>query len=139
MRYSHQGADHNSSRADRQQNVERINRSEYFVVAFLFSFFSSPVFLPVVAAKLELSNHGHFVILDVDGSRGLVVGLQSDTIEEVISGSLRLALGGILNSPESLFVQVARGCWKTLESHFGVLFLNTSTTFEENRLGAILN
>ncbi|XP_019713877.1 sex hormone-binding globulin [Hippocampus comes] len=71
---------------------------------------------------LELSNHGHFVILDVDGSRGLVVGLQSDTIEEVISGSLRLALGGILIPKESLFVKfepqmdacVREGSWLNL-------------------------
>ncbi|XP_051911410.1 sex hormone-binding globulin [Hippocampus zosterae] len=71
---------------------------------------------------LELSNHGHFVILDVDGSHGLVVGLQSNTIEEVISGSLRLALGGILIPKESLFVKfepqmdacVREGSWLNL-------------------------
>ncbi|KAM9833295.1 sex hormone-binding globulin isoform X1 [Syngnathus typhle] len=54
---------------------------------------------------LELSNHGHFVILDVDGSRGLFMGVRSDTSEEVISGSLRLALGGILIPRERLFVE----------------------------------
>ncbi|XP_061664834.1 sex hormone-binding globulin [Syngnathoides biaculeatus] len=71
---------------------------------------------------LELSNRGHFVILEVDGSRGLVVGLQSDTIEEVLSGSLRLALGGILIPKEMLFVQfepqmdacVREGSWLNL-------------------------
>ncbi|XP_061620104.1 sex hormone-binding globulin isoform X1 [Phyllopteryx taeniolatus] len=71
---------------------------------------------------LELSNRGHFVILEVDGSRGLVVGLQSDTIEEVLSGSLRLALGGILIPRERLFVQlepqmdacVREGSWLNL-------------------------
>ncbi|XP_068506333.1 sex hormone-binding globulin [Syngnathus scovelli] len=31
---------------------------------------------------LELSNHGHFVVLDVDGSRGLFMGVKSDTLEE---------------------------------------------------------
>ncbi|XP_057712203.1 sex hormone-binding globulin isoform X1 [Corythoichthys intestinalis] len=55
---------------------------------------------------LELSNHGDFVVLEVDGSRGLLVGLQSDTIEEVVSGSLRLAIGGILIPKERLFVQL---------------------------------
>ncbi|XP_037118341.1 sex hormone-binding globulin [Syngnathus acus] len=54
---------------------------------------------------LELSNHGHFVVLDVDGSRGLFMGVRSDTLEEVISGSLRLALGGILIPRERLFVE----------------------------------
>ncbi|XP_077400370.1 sex hormone-binding globulin [Vanacampus margaritifer] len=71
---------------------------------------------------LELSNHGHFVVLDVNGSRGLVVGLQSDAIEEVVSGSLRLALGGILIPKDRLVVQfepqmdacVQEGSWLNL-------------------------
>ncbi|XP_077355099.1 sex hormone-binding globulin [Festucalex cinctus] len=71
---------------------------------------------------LELSNHGHFVVLGVDGSRGLVVGLQSDAIEEVVSGSLRLALGGILIPKDTLVVQfqpqmdacVREGSWLNL-------------------------
>ena len=32
--------------------------------------------------KLEVSNKGQFVILDVDGSSGLVVGMQSNLMEE---------------------------------------------------------
>lgn len=54
--------------------------------------------------KLEVSSQGKFVILEVDGSRGLVVGMQSE--KEVISGELRLALGGILIDEEKLIVQV---------------------------------
>ncbi|XP_077598394.1 sex hormone-binding globulin isoform X2 [Stigmatopora nigra] len=55
---------------------------------------------------LELSNHGDSVVLDVDGSHGLLLGLQSHFIEEVLSGSLRLAIGGILVPKERLFVQI---------------------------------
>ncbi|XP_061816068.1 sex hormone-binding globulin [Nerophis lumbriciformis] len=54
---------------------------------------------------LEVSNQGHFVILEVDGAMGLVAGLQSKHIEEVISGDLRLALGGLLITKESMLVQ----------------------------------
>ncbi|XP_022616445.1 sex hormone-binding globulin [Seriola dumerili] len=54
---------------------------------------------------LEVSNHGKFVILEVDGSDGLVVGMQSKQTEEVISGQLRLALGGILIDKEKMIVQ----------------------------------
>ncbi|XP_054655823.1 sex hormone-binding globulin [Dunckerocampus dactyliophorus] len=54
---------------------------------------------------LEVSNQGHFVVLEVDGAMGLVAGLQSDNIEEVISGDLRLALGGILIPKERMLVQ----------------------------------
>ncbi|XP_061768441.1 sex hormone-binding globulin [Nerophis ophidion] len=54
---------------------------------------------------LEVSNQGHFVILEVDGAMGLVAGLQSKHIEEVISGDLRLALGGLLIPKESMLVQ----------------------------------
>ncbi|XP_023276630.1 sex hormone-binding globulin [Seriola lalandi dorsalis] len=54
---------------------------------------------------LEVSNHGKFVILEVDGSNGLVVGMQSKQTEEFISGQLRLALGGILIDKEKMIVQ----------------------------------
>uniref|UniRef100_A0A3P9M300 Sex hormone-binding globulin n=1 Tax=Oryzias latipes TaxID=8090 RepID=A0A3P9M300_ORYLA len=54
---------------------------------------------------LEVSNQGKFVILEVDGSTGLKVGMQSQQTEEVISGGLRLALGGILIEKEKLIVQ----------------------------------
>ncbi|XP_029382430.1 sex hormone-binding globulin isoform X1 [Echeneis naucrates] len=51
---------------------------------------------------LEVSNYGKFVILEVDGSGGLVVGMQSKQSQEVISGKLRLALGGILTNKEMI-------------------------------------
>lgn len=61
------------------------------------------------ATKLEVSNQGKFVVLEVDGSNGLVVGMQSEQTEEVLTGKLRLALGGILIDKEAMIVQVS--CW----------------------------
>lgn len=58
------------------------------------------------ASKLELSNLGDFVVLEVDGSKELVLGVHAKALEEVISGELRLALGGILIGKEQMFVQV---------------------------------
>ncbi|KAM7366280.1 hypothetical protein PAMP_015732 [Pampus punctatissimus] len=54
---------------------------------------------------LEVSNRGNFVILEVDGSNGLVVSLASKQLKEVISGELRLALGGILINRDKMIVQ----------------------------------
>ncbi|KAF6715852.1 Sex hormone-binding globulin [Oryzias melastigma] len=54
---------------------------------------------------LEVSNQEKFVILEVDGSTGLKVGMQSQQTEEVMSGGLRLALGGILIEKEKMIVQ----------------------------------
>ncbi|XP_053198989.1 sex hormone-binding globulin [Scomber japonicus] len=54
---------------------------------------------------LEVSNDGNFVILEVDGSNGLVVSLMSKDMEEVIAGELRLALGGLLIDKEKMVVQ----------------------------------
>ncbi|XP_060951746.1 sex hormone-binding globulin [Limanda limanda] len=73
---------------------------------------------------LEVSNKGQFVILDVDGSSGLVVGMQSNLMEEVISGKLRMALGGILINKDKMIVQfeprmdgcVREGSWLNLNS-----------------------
>lgn len=53
-----------------------------------------------------MSNRGKFVILEVDGLPGLVVGMHSKQTKEVISGQLRLALGGILTSKDKLIVEV---------------------------------
>lgn len=58
------------------------------------------------ATKLEVSNEGKFVILVVDGLSGLEVGMQTKQTQEVISGELRLALGGILIDKDKLIVQV---------------------------------
>uniref|UniRef100_A0A673CVN5 Sex hormone-binding globulin n=1 Tax=Sphaeramia orbicularis TaxID=375764 RepID=A0A673CVN5_9TELE len=71
---------------------------------------------------LEVSNHGQFVILDVDGSQGLVVGLRSKQTDEDLMGELRLALGGILINTDKMIVQfrpqmdgcVREGSWLNL-------------------------
>uniref|UniRef100_A0A3Q2NPU9 Sex hormone-binding globulin n=1 Tax=Fundulus heteroclitus TaxID=8078 RepID=A0A3Q2NPU9_FUNHE len=54
---------------------------------------------------LDVSNKGKFVILEVDGSPGLVVGMHSKQTKEVVSGQLRLALGGILTDKEKMIVE----------------------------------
>lgn len=45
------------------------------------------------------------MILEVDGSNRLVVGMQSKK-EEMLTGELRLALGGVLIDKERMIVQV---------------------------------
>ncbi|XP_070849939.1 sex hormone-binding globulin [Chaetodon trifascialis] len=55
--------------------------------------------------KLEVSNHEKFVVLEVDGSNKLVVGMQSKQTELVLSGELRLAVGGVLIDKEKMIVQ----------------------------------
>ncbi|KAM4714755.1 LOW QUALITY PROTEIN: sex hormone-binding globulin [Anableps anableps] len=54
---------------------------------------------------LDVSNKEKFVVLEVDGAPGLVVGMHSKQTKEVISGQLRLALGGILISKDKLIVE----------------------------------
>lgn len=58
------------------------------------------------ATKLEVSNQGQFVVLEVDGSTGLVVGMQAEETEAALTGELRLALGGVLIDKEKMIVQV---------------------------------
>lgn len=53
---------------------------------------------------LEVSNEGKFVILVVDGVHPLIAGLQPKMEEEVPTGELRLAVGGILISKEKMLV-----------------------------------
>lgn len=73
---------------------------------------------------LEVSNQGKFVLLKVDGAMGLEVGMQSKVTREVISGELRLALGGILINKDQLIVQfepqmdgcVREGNWLNLSA-----------------------
>lgn len=60
------------------------------------------------ATKLEVSNQGRFVVLEVDGSKGLVLGMESMEEEEALSGALRLALGGILINNNKMIVQVGQ-------------------------------
>ncbi|KAL4006811.1 ribosomal protein S6 kinase alpha-1/2/3/6 [Sarotherodon galilaeus] len=71
---------------------------------------------------MEVSNQGKFVILEVDGTGGLVVGMHSKQMEEVIHGKLRLSLGGMLIGKEKMIVQfnpkmdgcVRKGNWLNL-------------------------
>uniref|UniRef100_A0AAV2KPL9 Sex hormone-binding globulin n=1 Tax=Knipowitschia caucasica TaxID=637954 RepID=A0AAV2KPL9_KNICA len=73
---------------------------------------------------LEVSNQGKFVVLIVDGTQPLVAGLQPITKEEILSGPLRLAVGGIMINTEKLLVQfkpqmdgcVREGTWLNLSS-----------------------
>ncbi|KAM4612167.1 sex hormone-binding globulin [Polymixia lowei] len=73
---------------------------------------------------LGLSSIEKFVILEVDGSKALVVGLGSEVTDEFVSGELRLALGGILVDRSELIVQfqpemdgcVKEGNWLNLTS-----------------------
>lgn len=46
------------------------------------------------------------MVLEVDGSNRMVVGMESNRTMEILSGELRLALGGILIDKEQMFVQV---------------------------------
>ncbi|XP_054456997.1 sex hormone-binding globulin [Anoplopoma fimbria] len=72
--------------------------------------------------ELDVSNQEQFVILEVDGSNSLVVGMQSKQTNEILSGELRLALGGILINKEQMIVQyephmdgcVRKGSWLNL-------------------------
>ncbi|XP_031707464.1 sex hormone-binding globulin [Anarrhichthys ocellatus] len=71
---------------------------------------------------MEVSNQDPFVILEVDGSNRMEVGMQSKETNEVLSGELRLALGGILVDKEKLIVPfephmdgcVRKGSWLNL-------------------------
>jgi len=68
------------------------------------------------ATQLEVSNQDPFVILEVDGSNKLVVGMQSRETVKVLSGELRLALGGILIDKEKMLVQVGvTPPWDTIQ------------------------
>ncbi|KAK5848356.1 hypothetical protein PBY51_005978 [Eleginops maclovinus] len=73
---------------------------------------------------LEVSNQDDFVILDVDGSKGLVVGMggPAKQTEDSHAGVLRLALGGILIDKGKMMIQfdhkmdgcVRKGSWLDL-------------------------
>ncbi|KAM8746672.1 sex hormone-binding globulin [Acanthopagrus schlegelii] len=81
---------------------------------------------------LEVSNQGKFVVLEVDGSNGLVVGMQSEQTEEVLTGKLRLALGGILIDKDAMIVQFEPhldGCVR--EGHWLNLSVPWDTEAEE--------
>lgn len=58
------------------------------------------------ATQLEVSHQEKFVVLEVDGSNRLEVGMQSKQTQEILVGELRLAVGGILIDKEKMIVQV---------------------------------
>lgn len=47
------------------------------------------------------------MVLEVDGSKGLVLGMESME-DDVLSGALRLAVGGILINNNKMIVQVGQ-------------------------------
>lgn len=53
-----------------------------------------------------MSNYGDFVILEIDGSNKLVVGMHPKEPQEVLSGELRLAVGGVLINAGQMMVPV---------------------------------
>lgn len=53
-----------------------------------------------------VSNQGKFVVLEVDGSIGLVTGMQFKEPDGPLWGELRLALGGILIDASKMIVPV---------------------------------
>lgn len=57
-------------------------------------------------SKLEVSNKEMFVILEVDSSSEVVVGMHSNRTQQAMSGELRLAVGGILIDKDRLMIQV---------------------------------
>uniref|UniRef100_A0A4W5JC82 Sex hormone-binding globulin n=1 Tax=Hucho hucho TaxID=62062 RepID=A0A4W5JC82_9TELE len=81
---------------------------------------------------VEISSQGDFVVLEVDGQKGLVVGLKSKETVEVLTGQIRLALGGILVSLDKLLIPfqpemdgcIQKGNW-----------LNLSTPWETEMIG----
>ena len=96
-----------------QPEIFQLHRGSHrcIIIFFLMAYLMQPfkrgmLFVFLTQPKLEVSNHGKFVILEVDGSAGLVVGMQSKQMEEAIHGKLRLALGGILINKDKMIVQV---------------------------------
>ncbi|XP_062305827.1 sex hormone-binding globulin isoform X4 [Osmerus eperlanus] len=85
--------------------------------------------------QLGLSNEGKFVILEVDGKQALVVGLESNKTEEVMTGQIRLALGGILVDEKKLvnpFVAEMDGCVR--EGNW----LNLTSPWETEEVGDLM-
>lgn len=83
----------------------------------------------LVPPKLEVSNLGNFVILEMDGSDKLVVGMRPAQQEEVLSGELRLALGGVLIDSDHMIVPV--GLLSAPEAGFRII---VGAVFLWNRL-----
>ncbi|KAG7324803.1 hypothetical protein KOW79_011119 [Hemibagrus wyckioides] len=52
--------------------------------------------------KLELRSEGKYVVVEINNKVELVVGMESDQTEDVLTGKIRLALGGMLVDPKRL-------------------------------------
>ncbi|XP_066518778.1 sex hormone-binding globulin [Hoplias malabaricus] len=77
--------------------------------------------------KLELRSEGKYIILDINNKVELMVGLESELIQDVVTGNIRLALGGILVDKTKLlhsFKPAMDGCVR--RGHW----LNISTVWE---------
>lgn len=85
--------------------------------------------------QLGLSSVGKFVVLEVDGKKALVVGLESKQTEDVMTGQIRLALGGILVDEKKLvnpFVAEMDGCVR--EGNW----LNITSLWETDEVGDLM-
>ncbi|KAI4900295.1 hypothetical protein NFI96_010569, partial [Prochilodus magdalenae] len=77
--------------------------------------------------KLELRSEGKYVVLEVNNKVELVVGMESEQTEDVLTGKIRLGLGGMLVDPKRLLHQFKPemdGCVR------GGQWLNLSTFWE---------
>lgn len=67
--------------------------------------------------QLELRSEGKYVVVGINNKVELVVGMESDQTEEVLTGKIRLALGGMLVDQKRLLHPVSQTML-----HFVLLF-----------------
>lgn len=65
------------------------------------------IFLPS-CCQLELRSEGKYVVVEINDKVELVVGMESDQMEEVLLGTIRLALGGMLVDQKRLLHSVSQ-------------------------------
>ncbi|XP_053495349.1 sex hormone-binding globulin [Ictalurus furcatus] len=78
--------------------------------------------------KLELRSEGKYVVVEINDKAELVVGMESDQTEDVLTGKIRLALGGMLVDKKRLLhpfnpemdACVRAGNWLNLSSLWDV-------------------
>ncbi|KAM6949317.1 sex hormone-binding globulin [Aplochiton taeniatus] len=94
---------------------------------------------------LGLSSLGKFVVLEVDGSNALVVGLESKKTQEDLEGQIRLALGGILVNEAKLVnpfrpdldACIRKGSWLNLNTPWETnLAVDTSSCYLDIKPGS---
>ncbi|KAB5555838.1 hypothetical protein PHYPO_G00038750 [Pangasianodon hypophthalmus] len=76
--------------------------------------------------KLELRSEGKYVIVEINNKVELVVGMESDQTEDVLTGKIRLALGGMLVDQKRLLhpfnpemdACIRAGNWLNLSTHW---------------------